>query len=181
MAPSPTSPVPPTPVSAKKPPAAEKARPVAAPVAQAASAAEAAGPALTLPPENDKTIWRATGRRKTSVARVSMKRGPGAFFVNGKEADVHFKGEIDRYALKAPLRATKTLGAFDVRVNVRGGGIAGQSGAILLGVARALKRAIPASDTILRAEGMLTRDPREKERRKYGRRKARAGFQWTKR
>ncbi len=170
-----------TPPAAKKAPV-EKAKPAAAPAAQASAVAEgAAGPALTLPPESDKTIWRATGRRKTSVARVSMKRGPGAFLVNGKEAEQHFKGELDRYAMRAPLRATKTLGAFDVRVNVRGGGIAGQSGAVLLGIARALKRAIPASDAILRAEGMLTRDPREKERRKYGRRKARAGFQWTKR
>lgn len=166
------------PAPTKKPVAAEPAKPIpAAPV----TAGAAEGPVLTLPPENDKTVYRATGRRKSSVARVSLKRGPGAFVVNGKEAEQYFRGEMDRYATKAALRATKTLGAFDVRVNVQGGGVSGQAGAVLLGVARALKRAIPASDTILRAEGMLTRDPREKERRKYGRRKARRGFQWTKR
>lgn len=149
--------------------------------AQSAAVGAAAAPVLTLPPEGDKTVYRATGRRKTAVARVSLKRGPGAFQVNGKPAEDFFRGEMDRYAVRAPLRATKTLGAFDVRVNVRGGGPSGQAGAVLLGVARALKRAVPGADAVLRAEGMLTRDPREKERRKYGRRKARRGFQWTKR
>ncbi len=143
--------------------------------------AEAAGPLLTLPPENDKTVYRATGRRKTAVARVMIKRGAGAFVVNGKEAEAYFQGEMDRFSIKSPLRATKALGAFDVRVNIQGGGTAGQAGAVLLGVARALKRAVGGADPVLRAEGMLTRDPREKERRKYGRRKARRGFQWTKR
>ena len=175
--PSPASKPAPAPSTKPRPVAVEEKKAVPSPAAPA----EGAGPVLTLPPENDKTVYRATGRRKTAVARVAVKRGSGTFVVNGKEVDQFFPGETDRFAVRSPLRATKSLGVFDVRVNVRGGGPSGQSGAVLLGIARVLKRAVGGADAVLRAEGMLTRDPREKERRKYGRRKARRGFQWTKR
>ena len=138
-------------------------------------------PSFKLPAATDKTVWRATGRRKTAVARILMKRGTGAFMINGKEADKYFSTEVDRTFIRAPLRLTKTQDAFDLRVNVQGGGTTGQAGAVVLGVSRVLKRIIPVSDPFLRAENFLTRDSREKERRKYGHKKARRSFQWTKR
>jgi len=122
-----------------------------------------------------------TGRRKTSVARVRMRRGSGDFVINGRELDSYFTGEQHLASVKAPLRATKTLGKFDVIVNVEGGGMTGQAGAVVLGVARALRQAMPDTDSALRDGGFLTRDSREKERKKYGRRGARRGFQFSKR
>lgn len=154
--------------------------PTAPAAASPASAVAASAPVVTLPPESDRTVWRATGRRKTAIARVMVRRGKGGFVVNGKEADIYFTGERDRAKIRSPLRATRVLEHFDVRAIVRGGGASGQAGAVLLGVARVLKQ-LQGAEPVLRAEKLLTRDPREKERRKYGRRKARRGFQWTKR
>ncbi len=130
---------------------------------------------------DEKTVHWGTGRRKTSVARVRLMIGNGAFHVNDREMDKFFHREDHRQTANAPLRVTKTLGKYDVAVNVDGGGITGQAGATLLGVARALLKADATLEPVLRENGMLTRDSRMKERKKYGRRGARRGFQFSKR
>jgi len=136
----------------------------------------------TIPaPDPKKHYFWGTGRRKTAVARVRVKPGSGKFEVNKKPLEKYFTEEQDRLDAVAPLRATETFGKVDVFVNVNGGGITGQAGAILLGVARALKQANPAYDGALRAGGFLTRDSRMKERKKYGQRGARRSFQFSKR
>jgi len=126
-------------------------------------------------------IIRATGRRKSSVARVRLRRGTGVVKVNESDMESYFTVERDRAAVLAPLKATKTLGKFDVIVCVEGGGRAGQAGAVMLGVARALNRVSDEHDAALREGGFLTRDSRMKERKKYGQRGARRGFQFSKR
>jgi small subunit ribosomal protein S9 len=125
-------------------------------------------------------VW-ATGRRKTAVARVRLRPGSGVFRVNGAEADRYFNTEQARFEVRAPLRVVDGLSKFDIYVNVRGGGPSGQAGAVVLGVARALKKVQKEWDAPLRKEKFLTRDPREKERRKYGHKKARKSFQFSKR
>jgi small subunit ribosomal protein S9 len=122
-----------------------------------------------------------TGRRKESVARVRIQKGTGIFKVNERELDDFFVREQDRQDILNPLRATKTLGRFDIYCNVKGGGFSGQAGAIVLGIARALRKAEPEVETILRAEGFLSRDARMKERKKYGQKGARKRFQFSKR
>jgi small subunit ribosomal protein S9 len=136
----------------------------------------------TIPaPDSKKKFFWGTGRRKTSVARVRLKPGEGKFEVNKKPLDKYFSEDRDRNDAVAPLRATETFGKVDVFVNVSGGGITGQAGAIMLGVARALKLANSQYDDALRAGGFLTRDSRMKERKKYGKRGARRSFQFSKR
>jgi len=130
---------------------------------------------------SEKTVYWGTGRRKTSVARVRLFTGSGAFKVNDRDLDNYFHREDHRLTVNAPLRATKTLGKYDVAVNVNGGGIAGQAGAVSLGIARALLKADATLEAALRENRMLTRDSRMKERKKYGRRGARRGFQFSKR
>ena len=130
---------------------------------------------------DEKTVYWGTGRRKTSVARVRLILGNGAFKVNDRDLDHFFHREDHRQTVTAPLRATKTLGKYDVFANVDGGGIAGQAGAVLLGIARALLKADTTVEAVLRENGMLTRDSRMKERKHYGRRGARRGFQFSKR
>lgn len=125
-------------------------------------------------------IW-GTGRRKTSVARVRIKPGTGKIVVNKRLLEEFFVREQEREEATRPLRATEREERYDIFVNVRGGGIHGQAGAVSLGIARALAKAERGLETRLRDEGLLTRDPREKERKKYGRRKARASFQFSKR
>jgi small subunit ribosomal protein S9 len=125
--------------------------------------------------------YLGTGRRKTSVARVRLVRGSGQVVVNKRELDTYFPLERNRSKVLAPLKATHTLGKFDVRVKVEGGGQTGQADAVMLGVARALRQAVEDSEVALRAGGFLTRDSREVERKKYGRKKARRSFQWSKR
>lgn len=132
-------------------------------------------------PPADKHYWWGTGRRKTSIARVRVRAGSGKFEVNKKPLDQYFSEEKDRVDSVAPLKATETLGKVDVFVNVKGGGISGQAGAIVLGVARALKRANLEYDDALRAGGYLTRDSRMVERKKPGRAGARRSFQFSKR
>ncbi len=122
-----------------------------------------------------------TGRRKTATARIRLKRGSGQFTVNGKDIEEFFCTERLRNTVKAPLKATKTLGKYDVLAAVRGGGPSGQAGAVSLGIARSLCAAAEGAEDILRSEGLLTRDSREVERKKYGRRGARRGFQFSKR
>jgi small subunit ribosomal protein S9 len=122
-----------------------------------------------------------TGRRKTAIARVRMKRGEGRILVNQREYKSFFATEKDRQRVVAPLVATGTASQFDVFARVNGGGTTGQSGAIMMGIARALKKLDPGLDDKLRAEGFLTRDARMKERKKYGQRGARRSFQFSKR
>jgi len=132
-------------------------------------------------PDPKKHYFWGTGRRKSSVARVRLRAGTGKYEVNKRPLDVYFSEEKDRADAVAPLKATETLGKVDVFVNVGGGGISGQAGAIVLGVARALKQANLEYESALRAGGYLTRDGRMKERKKPGQRGARRGFQFSKR
>lgn len=123
----------------------------------------------------------AVGRRKTSVARVYMKRGNGEWQINGRPLSDYFPRGAYQAILEKPFRATDTLGEYNVVVNVRGGGLTGQAGAIQLGVARALLVEDEDRRSALRREGLLTRDPRRVERKKYGQPKARKRFQFSKR
>jgi small subunit ribosomal protein S9 len=121
------------------------------------------------------------GRRKTAVARVRIKPGTGNYLVNGRAVGEFFGTLRDLNEAKAPLALLETPDSYDVFANVHGGGPHGQAGALSLGVARALKTANPALFERLRQGGFLTRDERMKERKKYGRRGARRGFQFSKR
>jgi small subunit ribosomal protein S9 len=125
--------------------------------------------------------YYATGRRKTSVARLWIQPGEGKFLVNKMALNEYFSRETSRMFIKQPLELTDTLGKFDVFINVSGGGITGQAGAIKHGIARALVEFNPEFRLVLKKAGFITRDPRAKERKKYGQRKARARFQFSKR
>ncbi len=129
----------------------------------------------------EKLYYWGTGRRKTSVARVRIRHGNGVILVNGRDVDEYFTSERDKNAVRAPLKAARVLTRYDVFANVGGGGISGQAGAVVLGIARALKAADNGLEPILRAGGYLTRDAREVERKKCGRKKARKGPQFSKR
>ena len=122
-----------------------------------------------------------TGRRKTSVARVRMASGSGKIVVNGRPFENYFPTETLRMVVSQPLVVTSTVGKFDVRVNVQGGGPTGQAGAVRHGISRALLKADIALRPALKSEGLLTRDSREKERKKYGQPGARKRFQYSKR
>ena len=126
-------------------------------------------------------VAMGTGRRKTSVARVRIKDGSGQFVVNGKPFEEYFCVERDRQNVQAPLNATETRDKVDIWVRVDGGGTTGQTGAVVLGVARALQVKDPTLHHSLASGGFLTRDDRMVERKKYGRRKARRSFQFSKR
>ena len=123
----------------------------------------------------------AVGRRKTSVARVIMLPGSGTIIVNGTPLERAFPLETLRTAILKPMQVTQTLGKYDVRVNVDGGGMSGQAGAISLGLARALVSASEDHRGALRTAGLMTRDSRMVERKKYGQKKARKRFQFSKR
>jgi small subunit ribosomal protein S9 len=122
-----------------------------------------------------------TGRRKTSVARVRIRPGDGKISINGRELEEFFDNEKDRQNVLVALDTTQKRGAVDVIVQVHGGGMSGQSGAILLGIARALKVFDAELEPALRQANLLTRDGRMKERKKYGLRGARRGTQFSKR
>ena len=126
-------------------------------------------------------ILIATGRRKQSIARVRLQVGTGTILINERPYEQYFPREGLRLAIRSPLLLTHQLGKYDVSVNVRGGGMTGQAGAVRLGIARALLKVDASYRTVLRGGGLLTRDPREKERKKYGQKGARKRFQWTKR
>ena len=130
--------------------------------------------------DNTGFCW-GTGRRKTSVARVRVRKGSGTIVVNKKDVDEFFPRDRDRFAVRLPLNTTKNLDQYDVFVNVSGGGLTGQAGAASLGIARALIKTDKALADSLRSAGLLTRDSRMKERKKYGQKGARKSFQWTKR
>ena len=122
-----------------------------------------------------------TGRRKTSVARVFLRSGKGAITVNGKPFNEYFTTETSRASIRQPLLATETADKFDVVVLTDGGGFAGQSGAIRLGIARALVEFNSELRAKLKQLGFLTRDPRKHERKKYGQKGARKRFQFSQR
>jgi small subunit ribosomal protein S9 len=123
----------------------------------------------------------AVGRRKTSVARVILMAGTGKITINRRPLEEFFPIETLRADVLKPLDATQTMGKYDARVNVEGGGTTGQAGAIKLGIARALVDLSEDHKATLRAAGLLTRDPRMVERKKYGQKKARKRFQFSKR
>ncbi|HEX2485938.1 MAG TPA: 30S ribosomal protein S9 [Myxococcota bacterium] len=123
----------------------------------------------------------ATGKRKTSVARVRMKLGTGQILVNGRTLEEYFPRETLQLQARQPLEAANVSGTFDVHATLRGGGIAGQAGALRHGIARALEKTDGTLRPVLKRNGFLTRDARKKERKKYGQRGARARFQFSKR
>jgi small subunit ribosomal protein S9 len=130
---------------------------------------------------NDTPIIRATGRRKTSVARVILRPGEGKLVVNRRPFDSYFPSVALRWEVQQPLVATELNGKFDILILARGGGLHGQAGAARLGIARALVAYNPELRPKLRQGGFLTRDPRAKERKKYGQKGARKRFQFSKR
>jgi small subunit ribosomal protein S9 len=123
----------------------------------------------------------ATGRRKTAIARVWLLPGSGDIKINKRDIENYFGRATSKMVLRQPLEATETLGRYDVHVNVCGGGLAGQAGAIRHGITRCLMKISPAFRPVLKKAGYVTRDPRKKERKKYGQRGARARFQFSKR
>lgn len=125
--------------------------------------------------------FHAIGRRKTSVARVYLRPGNGTWRVNGRTLEDYLPRQVLQQAAARPLVATETEGQYDVKVTVSGGGLRGQADAIKLGIARALLHVDPEYRSRLRSESLLTRDPREVERKKPGRPKARKRFQFSKR
>ena len=129
----------------------------------------------------NKVTYIGTGRRKSSVARVFMTPGTGVISVNGKTLEEYLPLETLRMVVKSPLELTETLSLFDVKINVQGGGYAGQAGAMRHGIARALLEAGADYRPALKAAGYLTRDPRMKERKKYGLKGARRAPQFSKR
>jgi small subunit ribosomal protein S9 len=127
------------------------------------------------------SFYFGTGRRKTSVARVRLLAGEGEIVVNGRSLDEHFGNAVDQAIILLPFRVTGTEGRFNAMVKVEGGGYQGQAGAIRHGIARALLQSDPDTRLSLRQAGLLTRDPRMKERKKYGLKRARKAPQYTKR
>ena len=123
----------------------------------------------------------ATGRRKRSVAKIWLKKGTGIIHVNGKKMIDYFQKQNLQIAVFRPLKLVKRETEFDVRCSVRGGGLSGQAGAIIHGISRAILQFEPDLKPTLKKEKMTTRDSREVERKKYGRRKARRSFQFSKR
>ncbi len=134
------------------------------------------GPAVEV-----KDSATATGRRKESVARVRVVAGSGQFLLNGRSLEEYFPTRTQRVLVTAPLRRAGKEKELDVMATLEGGGTTGQAGALQLGIARALVAMDPSIRTALKREGFLTRDPREKERRKYGLKKARKAPQYSKR
>jgi small subunit ribosomal protein S9 len=126
-------------------------------------------------------VFYATGRRKTSAARVFMKPGKGNIIINGLKSDDYLHRLQSRMVILQPLETSEMMGKFDADITVKGGGESGQMGAIRLGIARALTAFDPALRPALKKAGYLTRDPREVERKKYGKSGARRRYQYSKR
>jgi small subunit ribosomal protein S9 len=122
-----------------------------------------------------------TGRRKTSVARVRLERGSGTFSLNGRPLEDYFPTETLQAAVREPFEVTQSMGTFDVIARIHGGGTTGQAGAVRLGIARALEDEEPDWRAPLKSAGLLTRDARKTERKKYGLKKARKAPQYSKR
>ena len=128
-----------------------------------------------------KSVFYGTGRRKKSIARVRLVEGTGVITINGKSIDEYFGTEVLKTIVRQPLTATNTTAKYDVIAKVQGGGFTGQAGAIRHGIARALNEANSEFRPTLKSNGYLTRDPRMKERKKYGLKKARKAPQFSKR
>ena len=131
--------------------------------------------------KKDTNVFYGTGRRKTSIARVRIMNGKGNITINGKTLDEYLPSDILKTIVKQPLNVTSTEGKFDVIVKVEGGGLSGQAGAVRHGISRALVKASEDNKAALKAAGFLTRDPRMKERKKPGLKKARKAPQFSKR
>jgi small subunit ribosomal protein S9 len=123
----------------------------------------------------------ATGKRKEAIARTWLKTGTGTIVVNGRPLETYFSRETAKMVILQPLELTETVGKFDILVNVSGGGLSGQAGAIKHGISKALLDYDPQLRGVLKKAGFLTRDPRIKERKKYGQKGARARYQYSKR
>jgi len=128
-----------------------------------------------------KEVIDTVGRRKTSVARVFMTPGKGRVIINKLPAEEYFRDEVKRQQALRPLALTEKMEDFDIKVNVHGGGVSGQTGAVSLAIARALTEFDESARAVLKKEKLLTRDPRMVERKKFGRKKARKRFQFSKR
>jgi len=126
-------------------------------------------------------VYSATGRRKSSIARVRLVPGKGEMRINNRDVLDYFKRDTLKMIIDQPFQVTETLGKFDVVARIQGGGLTGQAGALRLGISRALLQFNPELRPELRTAGFLTRDPRRVERKKYGRPKARKRFQFSKR
>lgn len=131
--------------------------------------------------DKPKDVFWATGRRKTAVARVRLFSGKGKININGEPSEKYFPREILQRVVKQPLEVTESAKKYDIIANVRGGGKSGQAGAVRHGVARALVKVDSSLRQPLREAGFITRDPRMKERKKYGQKGARKKFQYSKR
>ena len=131
--------------------------------------------------KSENIVFQGTGRRKESIARVRLTSGKGEIVVNGRKLDEYFGTEILKVIVNQPFAVTNTVGKYDVIVKVTGGGYTGQAGAIRHGISRALLEANSEYRAVLKANGFLTRDPRMKERKKYGLKKARKAPQFSKR
>ena len=128
-----------------------------------------------------KEKWIATGRRKSSIARVELKKGNGKFLVNGRDFDEFFNRETQKMIIKKPLDLFELNNQYDILANVKGGGSTGQAGAVRLGISRVLEKINTDYRAELKSKGMLTRDSRQVERKKYGQPGARKKFQFSKR
>ncbi len=180
----------PVPEAAAEAPAAEALTPAAPAAEKAAPPAEDHG-ASTQGPQIEAVLREqqldkqgrayATGRRKDAVARVWLKPGSGKIEVNGRDQSVYFARPTLRLVINQPFGLTDRTGQYDVIATVKGGGLSGQAGAVLHGIAQALSRYEPALRTAVKRAGFLTRDSRVVERKKYGRAKARRSFQFSKR
>ena len=149
---------------------------------QAGAVTPAAEPVVPVEPKiDDKGRSYATGKRKDAVARVWIKPGPGKITVNGRELETYFARPVLRMLINQPFAVTEREGQYDVTCTVKGGGLSGQAGAVKHGISKALLYYEPGLRGALKKEGFLTRDSRVVERKKYGRRKARRSFQFSKR
>ena len=128
-----------------------------------------------------KPLTQTTGRRKEAIARVRLRPGTGVITINGKAFEAYFTTAAQRMIVAEPLRLTSTLEAYDVDATIIGGGVAGQAGAMRMGIARSLVELDPEQRAVLKKAGLLTRDARKKESKKYGLKKARKAPQYTKR
>jgi len=127
------------------------------------------------------SVIQATGKRKSSIARVRLKLGSGQISVNGRNMDEYFPRAALQIHVRGPFEKTESLGRYDIEATISGGGVAGQAGALRHGIARAIEKLDPSQRITLKRAGYLTRDPRKKERKKYGQKGARARFQFSKR
>ncbi len=167
-------------------PGAAPAAPAAADAPDAGEAAVAAPPPVEPAPLREQQLDKfgrayATGRRKDAVARVWLKPGSGKIIVNGRDQEVYFARPTLRLVINQVFDITERRDQYDVVATVKGGGLSGQAGAVKHGISQALTRYEPALRTAVKRAGFLTRDPRVVERKKYGRKKARRSFQFSKR